>query len=124
MKNKEIQNITKILGISLNQNYTDIINLRYGSVIIITNSDIIGIHINGLIINLFHTLFPNLMKIKGFIRQFIFPIIKVIKENEVKLFYNKFEFNKWKLMNKNILKNWKLIYYKDIHMVVLIQIKK
>ena len=115
MKNKEIQNITKILGISLNQNYTDIINLRYGSVIIITNSDIIGIHIKGLIINLFHTLFPNLMKIKGFIRQFIFPIIKVIKENEVKLFYNKFEFNKWKLMNKNILKNWKLIYYKDIN---------
>ena len=86
MKNKEIQNLTKILGISLNQDYTDTINLRYGSIIIITNPDINGIHIKGLIINLFHTLYPNLMKKKDLFVNLFSPQLKSQKKMNLNYF--------------------------------------
>lgn len=36
-----------------------------------------GSHIKGLIINLFHKYWPNLLNIEGFLQQFITPLVKV-----------------------------------------------
>ena len=37
MKNEEIQNIKKILGLQHNKDYTDIASLRYGKLMIMTD---------------------------------------------------------------------------------------
>ena len=86
-KNQEVQYLMKILGIRIGENYTDVKNLRYGSIMIMTDQDVDGSHIKGLIINFIHTFWPSLIKINGFLKQFITPIIKASKGNEIYSFY-------------------------------------
>lgn len=54
MANEEIQNIMKIVGLIPKKEYTDLSELRYGSVMIMADQDLDGSHIKGLIINLIH----------------------------------------------------------------------
>jgi DNA topoisomerase-2 len=56
INNEEINNIKQILGLKQNVEYTKetIKNLRYGSLIILTDADADGHHISSLIVNLFH----------------------------------------------------------------------
>lgn len=51
--------------------------LRYGHLMIMTDQDHDGSHIKGLIMNYFHTFYPSLMKLPGFLIEFITPVIKV-----------------------------------------------
>lgn len=44
---------------------------------IMTDQDHDGSHIKGLIMNYFHTFYPSLMKLPGFLIEFITPVIKV-----------------------------------------------
>lgn len=44
---------------------------------IMTDQDHDGSHIKGLIMNFFHTFYPSLLKLPGFLVEFITPIIKV-----------------------------------------------
>lgn len=53
MKNEEIQNLIKIIGLKAKEEYTSLKELRYGSVMIMTDQDVDGSHIKGLIINMF-----------------------------------------------------------------------
>lgn len=59
------------------QVYTDVKQLRYGHLMIMTDQDHDGSHIKGLIMNYFHTFYPSLMKLPGFLIEFITPVIKV-----------------------------------------------
>ena len=45
----------KILGIRIGESYTDVKNLRYGSIMIMIDQDVDGNHIKGLIINFIHS---------------------------------------------------------------------
>ena len=104
----------KILGIRIGENYTDVKNLRYGSIMIMTDQDVDGSHIKGLIINFIHTFWPSLIKINGFLKQFITPIIKASKGNEIYSFYTLPEYKQWvEKRNKNI-KGFKIKYYKGL----------
>ena len=114
LKNQEIQYIMKILGIKIGETYTDVKNLRYGSILIMTDQDVDGSHIKGLIINFIHTFWPSLIKLNGFMRQFITPILKASKGKEVKSFYTIPEYEKWVKANKNNIKGWKIKYYKGL----------
>jgi DNA topoisomerase II len=40
-----------------------------------------GSHIKGLIINFFHNFWPTLLKIDGFLQEFVTPILKITKNN-------------------------------------------
>ena len=114
IKNQEVQYLMKILGIKIGENYTDLKNLRYGSILIMTDQDVDGSHIKGLIVNFIHTFWPSLIKINGFVRQFITPILKATKGSEVHSFYTIPEYKKWLDSKNGKIKGYKIKYYKGL----------
>ena len=114
LQNQEIQYLMKILGIRVGETYTDVKNLRYGSILIMTDQDVDGSHIKGLIINFIHTFWPSLIKLNGFVRQFITPILKASKGKEVLSFYTIPEYKKWVKSKGKKVKGWKIKYYKGL----------
>lgn len=81
LENTEIAHLITILGLDLRRSYAGVApeerGLRYGRVMIMTDQDQDGVHIAGLLINMFHTLWPALVEEGGFLAQFITPLIKV-----------------------------------------------
>ena len=88
MENQEIENLFKIIGLQKNFEYENLKSLRYGSIMIMTDQDNDGSHIKGLIINFIHHFCPALVKYPGFLREFITPLIKVTKGQQVKSFFS------------------------------------
>lgn len=95
MANEEIQNLLKILGLSIGKQYTDLKSLRYGAIMIMSDQDTDGSHIKGLVINFIHVFWPSLFKIDGFVKQFITPLLKVTKGSQVIAFYTMNDFKNW-----------------------------
>uniref|UniRef100_A0A8C9GX84 DNA topoisomerase 2 n=1 Tax=Piliocolobus tephrosceles TaxID=591936 RepID=A0A8C9GX84_9PRIM len=111
--NKEIQNIFKIMGLDItDKNKEDIKGLRYGSLMIMTDQDYDGSHIKGLLINMIHKFWPSLLKLRGFLSEFVTPIVKVQKGNQEYSFFTIAEYEQWK-ENTN-LTGWKIKYYKGL----------
>lgn len=96
LDNVELRNIKVLLGLTDGKTYTSINELRYGGVILMTDADTDGAHIKSLIINFFESKFPSLLKIKGFIREFITPMIKITMKSSSQLWKQ----NKRELMQK------------------------
>ena len=94
--NEEITHLKKILGLEANKVYECTDDLRYGSIMILTDADSDGSHIKGLLFNLFHTLWPSLMKLNTFMLSMITPIVKVSKGKHEKSFYNLTDYDNWK----------------------------
>lgn len=111
----EIQDLVSALGLSFTETYekeNDLAKLRYGKVRILTDQDHDGSHIKGLILNLFSTYWPNLLKHK-YVEQMITPIIKVRKGKENISFYNLKEFEEWKTNTTNY-KKYNIKYFKGL----------
>ncbi|RKP24497.1 DNA topoisomerase II [Syncephalis pseudoplumigaleata] len=77
MDNKEINQVKQILGLQHGKVYESVETLRYGHLMIMTDQDHDGSHIKGLIINFLDHFFPSLLRIPGFLVEFITPIVKV-----------------------------------------------
>ncbi len=58
------------------QVYDSARQLRYGHLMIMTDQDHDGSHIKGLIMNFFHHFYPTLLRVPGFLLEFITPIVK------------------------------------------------
>ncbi|KAH9501320.1 DNA topoisomerase 2-beta [Dermatophagoides farinae] len=115
LENAEINNIIKIVGLQYKKQYQsidDLKTLRYGKLMIMTDQDQDGSHIKGLLINFIHHNWPSLLKL-NFLEQFITPIVKASKGNEVHSFYSLPEFEEWKKSNPNWL-HYKIKYYKGL----------
>ena len=112
MKNAEICNLKKIIGLESNKKYKDTKSLRYGKVMIMTDQDHDGSHIKGLVINVFHTLWPELLEL-GFITSMITPIIKATKGKKTISFYTLTEYNEWQEKTTDY-KKWSIKYYKGL----------
>ena len=108
--NEEIANIRQILGIS-GKKYVEGQKLRYGRIMIMTDQDLDGAHIKGLVLNYLKSL--GLDKFEGFSAIFITPIVKATKGGKNKAFYSSQEFDKWIEANEGG-KGWKIKYYKGL----------
>jgi DNA topoisomerase II len=109
--NSEITNIKKILGLESGKKYKETKSLRYGKVMIMTDQDHDGSHIKGLVLNMFHSLWPELLKL-NYINCMVTPIIKATQGKKIKSFYTLTDYGKWK--NKKENNKWKIKYYKGL----------
>ena len=101
VNNEEFVNLQKIIGLEINKIYNqdNVHELRYGSVILMMDADTDGSHIKGLFINMIDYFWPSLLKIEGFLKIFITPMIKAIptiKTKKIIEFYSLSEYTKWK----------------------------
>jgi len=122
LKNEEINNLKKILGLQQGKEYSDLKSLRYGGIMIFTDADNDGSHIKGLIINFIHTFWPSLIKIDTFISSIITPIVKVTKGKEIKSFYTQHDFITWK--NSVAINLYQIKYYKGLGTSTAIEAKE
>jgi len=79
--------------------------------LIVHNTD--GSHIKGLIFNLFHSLWPTLVRdpASSFMTSLLTPIIKAKRRDETLSFYTQTDFEKWYTNNQT---GWKIKYYKGL----------
>lgn len=116
LKNEEIQNIKKILGLKNGESYPTTDDLRYGrGIVIFTDQDVDGSHIKGLLMNFIHFFWPNLLTDHKFITCLTTPIIKVSRGVDVKMFYNMTNYHSWKTsLTHDEAKGWGVKYYKGL----------
>lgn len=110
--NAEINNIKQILGLQHGKTYSDASSLRYGHLMIMTDQDHDGSHIKGLIMNFLHHFYPSLLKIPGFLVEFITPIIKATKGKDCISFFTLPEYESWCAAAPR--QGWKIKYYKGL----------
>lgn len=115
-ENKEIIEIKKILGLENNKKYNsaNIVHLRYGKLLFMTDQDLDGTHIKGLGLNLFEYMWPSLLEVPNFIGFMNTPILKATKNKKVLEFYNDGEYDAWKEKMGETSKGWKIKYYKGL----------
>lgn len=107
---EEIANMKKIIGLESGKKYKDVKSLRYGSILIMTDQDYDGSHIRGLLINMFHELWHQLIEIPGFITYMATPIVKASKGTKTLSFYSQYDYEEWRKENPT----WKVKYYKGL----------
>jgi DNA topoisomerase-2 len=98
--NKVVTNLIQAMGVrhdvdyTLDENYK---TLNYGRLMIMTDADCDGIHIEGLLMNLIHSLFPSLLLRKiPFVVSMKTPIARVFRTKQTDLlFYDERRFNDW-----------------------------
>lgn len=103
-ENKEIKMIKAVLGLKEGMNYLDPKNkstLRYGQLMILTDQDVDGLHIKGLLFTFFNQYYPTLLQ-SGFVVSYLTPYLRATNEKQpwrsTKFFYEK-EFEEWKKSN-------------------------
>jgi DNA topoisomerase-2 len=77
-ENEEFSNLKKILGLQHGKVYNSVRELRYGRLMIMTDADLDGSHIKGLVLNMFHVYWPKLIEL-GFVVSMVTPVIKAGK---------------------------------------------
>lgn len=79
-----------------------------------------GHHIKGLLINLFHKYWPELLEL-GFLKELITPLVKVRKGKEVKSFYSMNDYTLWKQTDTT---GWNIKYYKGLGTILADEMKE
>lgn len=88
---------------------------------IMTDQDHDGSHIKGLLMNFIHYFYPSLLRVPGFLLEFITPIIKATKigssvnKTTQRSFYTMPEYENWydNEMRGNV-RGWQIKYYKGL----------
>ena len=110
INNEEINSVNRILG--LKEGLKDIKKLRYGRVMLFTDSDFDGSHIQGLLINYFTYYWPEIVE-DGLLEKMITPLVKVFKSNKLlNQFYSLNDYKKW--VTENNPQGTREKYYKGL----------
>jgi DNA topoisomerase II len=111
--NEEITALKQILGLQTGKTYKDTSSLRYGHVMLMTDQDLDGSHILGLVMNFFHACYPSLLEIPGFLKKFITPIVVATRGKDVEEFYSMPDYDDWKEKTPDYRK-WTTKYFKGL----------
>jgi DNA topoisomerase-2 len=117
--NEEIGHLKKILGLKQGLTYEteeERKTLRYGAVVLLTDQDLDGFHIRGLLINLFDKFWPDLLS-TGFVRCFNTPLVKAtstVDKKMRKLFYRESEFTSWMETDGTSVRGLQVKYLKGL----------
>ena len=113
--NSEIQDLKKILGLETGKKYRDVSSLRYGKVMVMTDQDHDGSHIKGLVMNMFHSQWPELLEL-GFVVSMLTPIVKAKRGSDEMSFYTLYDYEKWASSEtvQTARPKWKVKYYKGL----------
>lgn len=115
--NSEISDLKKILGLETNKSYKQVEDvrksLRYGKIMILTDADVDGHHIKGLVVNLFDSQWSNLIQVNDFLGFMNTPIVKATKGKQTVSFYNLQQYEDWKQEHQDG-KGWTIKYYKGL----------
>ena len=116
MDNAEINALKQILGLQQGKEYTKATckELRYGRVLILTDADVDGSHIKGLIINFFHYFWPSLLDTGFEVAAMITPVMKAVRGSEQHSFYNLNEFKEWAAQQADGGARFAIKYYKGL----------
>lgn len=110
LENKEFKNIMTITGLQVGVKILSATDIRFGKIVICTDQDLDGFAIRGLLLNAFHTFWPELFAL-NIICILNTPIIKAFCKDKVIPFYTIEKFNAWKLKN---IKECRIKYYKGL----------
>jgi DNA topoisomerase-2 len=111
-ENEEVAIIKQILGLQMEKKYENVNELRYGGIIILTDQDLDGYHIKGLLINFFHYYWPSL-DMTDYVQCLPTQIVKVTKGKQSISFMSEPDFRKW-MKENNEGKGWTIDYYKGL----------
>jgi DNA topoisomerase-2 len=112
--NAELTNIKRILGLVAGQKYKDLKSLRYGRVMIMTDQDVDGSHIKGLLVNMFDAEWPELLKL-SFLSCMMTPLLKATRGAKTHAFYSASEYEKWLETAEGAGgRGWHIKYYKGL----------
>lgn len=113
-KNAEIVNICKIVGLDPKKSYetpAERKTLRYGNVCTLTDADVDGNHITGLLLTFFNQFWPALVR-AGFLTRFVTPIIKITKGTSVHRFFTEVDYKKFAAENN--MSGWTVKHLKGL----------
>lgn len=126
IKNERIKDIMCILGLNFNMKYDrsekgekEFETLRYGSIIGMTDQDLDGFNIFGLISTFFLTFWPGLVE-RGFIRRINTPIVRFIPKKSkrktlaVQSFYSEKAAKDWSTAHADEMQYYDVKYYKGL----------
>lgn len=95
--NQVIIDLKEVLGLREGMDYTvdsNYMTLRYGKILIMADADEDGKHIIGLLLNLFHSLYPSLIA-REYIMLLRTPIVRVSKAKEKLTFFTHKDYEQW-----------------------------
>jgi len=116
--NVRISALVKVLGLDYNKTYEterEWKTLRYGFIVGLTDQDLDGFNIFGLVVTFILTYWPALLS-RGFIRRIVTPVIRAYptKKGYVKEFYSEKEANAWMEEVGTDVANYHIRYYKGL----------
>jgi DNA topoisomerase-2 len=114
-KNKEIGDLCKILGLVVGRDYSTVdalATLRYRHMVVLTDADVDGYHICGLLLAFLQRLFPSLLQ-SGFVKRFLTPIIIASHRQYKEEFFTVGDYNQWVQSSTEHAK-WSVKYFKGL----------
>lgn len=109
--NEEVTHLKTILALRSGEAHAGGAGLRYGSVLVLTDSDADGSHIRGLVLNLLHSKWPALAR-SGFVKVLQTPIVRAYKGTSTKDFVNLSQLNAWAATGE--ARGWRMKYFKGL----------
>lgn len=111
--NAEIAALKRIIGLESKKTYNSVKDLRYGRILLMTDQDVDGHHITGLLLNLFDAQWPSLARQDGFLASLLTPIVKAFPPGggAPTFFYSLPDFEGW--MKAGDRGAWRIKYYKE-----------